>query len=275
LIKVEDIVEALKLAVTNLPEDVALALKNAYEREDYEIAKYNLEIMLRAVKTSKKEKVPLCQDTGTPIFFVETDGTWNVKEIYETIAEAVKRATDEIPLRPNAICLLSGKVVGNVPEIHIEPGKRNRISILIKGGGSENCSALFPLTPGDWFEGVKKKIIDHIRSCGGKPCPPIIVGIGIASPAERAITLAKKSLFRKIGERHEKLGWLEEEILEEINFLDIGPMGLGGKTTALDVKIEVGERHPASFIVGIAIQCWAHRRAFIEEKEDGEVVIWQ
>ncbi|MDK2868936.1 MAG: fumarate hydratase subunit alpha [Pyrococcus sp.] len=275
MIKVEDIVEALKLAVTNLPEDVVLALKNAYEREEHEIAKYNLEIMLRAVETSKKKKVPLCQDTGTPIFFVETDGTWNVREIYKTIFEAVKRATDEIPLRPNAISLLTGKAIGNIPEIHVELGERNRISILIKGGGSENCSALYPLTPGDWFEGVKEKIISHISSCGGKPCPPIIIGIGIASPAEKAMILAKKSLLRKIGERHEKLGWLEEEILEKVNSLSIGPMGLGGKTTALDVKIEVGERHPASFIVGIAIQCWAHRRAFIEEKEDGEVMIWQ
>ncbi|BAA30795.1 fumarate hydratase [Pyrococcus horikoshii] len=270
----EYIKEGIKLAVTNIPEDVVSAIREALEREESKIAKYNLEMILKAIDISRKEGIPVCQDTGTPIFFVRTNGPIN--KIYDEIVKGVEIATREVPLRPNALHVLDGKVIGNVPEVHFEPGKETLISILMKGGGSENCTALFPLTPAEGLEGVKNKVIEHVQSCGGKPCPPIIVGIGIASPAEKAIILAKKALLRRISERHpnEKLAKFERELLEEINSLGIGPMGLGGRTTALDVKVEVETRHPASYIVGVVIQCWAHRRAFIKVSEGG-VKIWQ
>ena len=271
----QEILEAIKLAVTNIPQDVVEALEEAYKKEECEIAKYNLELILKAVDVAKKKGVPVCQDTGTPIFFVEVGPNDNIHKIQKAIINAISRATQEVPLRPNALSVLTGKVLGNIPEIHFEPGNKTRISILMKGGGSENCSALFTLTPGEGLEGVKRKVIEHVKACGGKPCPPIIVGIGIASPAEKAMRLAKKSLFRKIGERHpnKEIARFEEELLKEINSLGIGPMGMGGKITALDVKVEVESRHPASYIVALTIQCWAHRRAFIDFDE--EVRIWQ
>ncbi|CAB49410.1 fumarate hydratase [Pyrococcus abyssi] len=269
----EHIVEAIRMAVTRIPDDVVEAIKDALRREESEVAKFNLNMILKAIEIGKREGIPVCQDTGTPIFFVKTR---EINEVYEEIVEGVRMATERVPLRPNALRVIDGKVVGNVPEVHFEPGDETKISILMKGGGSENCTALFTLTPGEGLEGLKRKVIEHVKSCGGKPCPPIIVGIGIASPAEKALILAKKALLRKIGERNEneKLAMFEEELLEEINSLGIGPMGLGGKTTALDVKVEVETRHPASYIAGVAIQCWAHRRVFLEVK-GGRVRIWQ
>ncbi|AFK23145.1 fumarate hydratase [Pyrococcus sp. ST04] len=273
---VDAIVEGIRLAVTKIPEDVIDALKSAYEKEESDVARYNLELILRAIEISRENSIPVCQDTGTPIFFVKVGEDFTVKELSRAIKEAVNRATEEIPLRPNAISLLTGKVIGNSPEIHFEEGRTTRISILMKGGGSENCSSLFTLTPAQGFEGVKEEVIKRVRKCGGKPCPPVILGIGIASPAEKAMRLAKIALLRKIGERskHKMIANLEREILREVNSLGIGPMGLGGKTTALDVKIEVETRHPASFIAALSVQCWAHRRAFIEFT-DGGVRIWQ
>ncbi|WP_048055341.1 fumarate hydratase [Pyrococcus sp. NA2] len=270
----EHIVEAIRIAVTRIPDDVVEAIKEALRREDNEVAKFNLEMILKAIEIGRRDGIPVCQDTGTPIFFVKTNEP--IDNLYREIIEGVKIATREVPLRPNALRVIDGKVVGNVPEVHFEPGNETKISILMKGGGSENCTALFTLTPGEGLEGLKRKIIEHVKSCGGKPCPPIIVGIGIASPAEKALILAKKALLRRIGERNEneKLARFEEELLKEINSLGIGPMGLGGRVTALDVKVEVETRHPASYIAGVAIQCWAHRRAFLEVKE-GRVRIWQ
>lgn len=227
----------------------------------------------------------MCQDTGTITFFVEA-GVENpyLKGLKEKLINATKRATVEIPLRPNAVDLLTNKNSGDntgrfVPIIHWElvEGDKIKIYVLPKGGGSENCSALAMLNPSEGIEGVKKFIVKTVIKGGGKPCPPIIVGVGIGGGADFALKLAKKALLRALGVRHEKeeIAKLEEEILEEINALGIGPMGLGGKTTALDVKIEYAHRHPASLPVGIIIQCWANRKAIVEIERDGKVKVYQ
>ncbi|MBO8175471.1 MAG: fumarate hydratase [Thermococcus sp.] len=282
---IKAVVEAIHLAVTNLPKDVVNAIKEAYEREESKIAKFNLENILKSIEISKSEKIPICQDTGTITFFVEA-GIKNpyLGKIREILVEATRRATREIPLRPNAVDILTNKNSGDntgrfVPILHWElvDGDRIRIAVLPKGGGSENCSALAMLNPSEGFEGVKRFVVERVRECGGKPCPPIILGIGIGGSADLALKLAKKALFRPLGIRHknEIIARLEREILDEVNSLGIGPMGMGGNTTALDVKIEYAHRHPASLPVGLIIQCWAHRKVFIEIDEKGKAKVWQ
>jgi len=282
---VDSIVEAIRLAVTELPEDVVEALKRAYSEESDRIARFNLRNILKTVEIGRKDGIPICQDTGTLTFFVEA-GVESpfLGEVEGWIVEAVRRATMEIPLRPNAVDLLTNRNSGDntgrfVPVIHWEPveGDSLRIALLPKGGGSENCSALAMLSPGEGRDGIKRFVMERIRGCGGKPCPPVILGIGIGGSADMALILAKKALLRPLGVRHEngEIARLEEELLESVNSLDIGPMGMGGKTTALDVKVEYAHRHPASLPVGLIVQCWAHRRAFLEIESDGSTRIWQ
>ncbi|NJE08115.1 fumarate hydratase [Thermococcus sp. M39] len=282
---IKAVIEAIQLAVTNLPKDIVNAIEKAYEREESKIAKFNLENILKAIEISKSGKIPICQDTGTITFFVEA-GIKNpyLGEIREILVEATRRATQEIPLRPNAVDILTNKNSGDntgrfIPIIHWElvNGDEIKIAVLPKGGGSENCSALAMLNPSEGFEGVKRFVVERVRECEGKPCPPIVLGIGIGGSADLALKLAKKSLLRPLGIRHENeiIARLEREILDEVNSLGIGPMGMGGRTTALDVKIEYAHRHPASLPVGLIVQCWAHRKAFIEIDKEGRVKIWQ
>nr|WP_206204037.1 fumarate hydratase [Thermococcus sp. ES12] len=279
------IVEAIRLAVTRIPDDVVLTLREAYEREESEIARFNLENILKAIEIGKTESIPVCQDTGTLIFFIKAGvNSPFLGELEDAIIEATRRATEEVPLRPNAVDILTGRNSGDntgrgVPVIHweITEGDEIEVAVLPKGGGSENCSALAMLTPSEGWEGVKRFVVAHVKACGGKPCPPVILGIGVGGSADLSLKLAKKALLRRVGERHpnERIAGLEEEILGAVNSLGIGPMGMGGRTTALDVKIEVVHRHPASFPVGLVVQCWANRRAFLRIKPDGRVEVWQ
>ncbi|NJD98461.1 fumarate hydratase [Thermococcus sp. LS1] len=281
---INELVEAIRLAVTRIPDDTVSALRRAYEEEENPIARFNLENILKAIEIGREERIPVCQDTGALTFFVEAGiKSPYLGKIREWILQASMMATEEVPLRPNAVDPLTGKNSGNnigwmVPIIHWElvEGDKIRIAVFPKGGGSENCSALAMLTPAEGLEGVKRFVIERVKACGGKPCPPVILGVGIGGSADLAIKLAKKALLRPIGERHpdERIARLEEDILEGVNSLGIGPMGMGGKTTALDVKIEYAHRHPASFPVGLVVQCWANRRAFLEITPGG-VRIWQ
>ncbi|MBP1911429.1 fumarate hydratase [Thermococcus stetteri] len=282
---VDTIVDAIRLAVTTIPEDTVKALRRAYEREESEVARFNLCNVLRAIEIGRNRSIPVCQDTGTLTFFVKAGAeSPYLGEIEASIIEATRRATLEIPLRPNAVDVLTNKNSGDntgkdVPVIHWElvGGSEIQIAVLPKGGGSENCSALAMLTPAEGWEGVKRFVLERVKECGGKPCPPVILGIGVGGGADYSLTLAKKALLRKVGERNpnERIAELEEELLEEVNSLGLGPMGMGGNTTAIDVKIEVAYRHPASFPVGLVVQCWANRRAFLRIKADGRVEVWQ
>ncbi|EEB73630.1 fumarate hydratase [Thermococcus sp. AM4] len=282
---IEAIVEAIRLAVTRIPDDVVSALREAYEREENDVARFNLENILRAIEIGRTETIPVCQDTGTLTFFVKAglDSPF-LGEIEGAIGEATRLATKEVPLRPNAVDVLTGKNSGDntgrgVPIIHWEltGGDEIEMTVLPKGGGSENCSALAMLTTGEGWEGVKRFVVERVKACGGRPCPPVVLGIGVGGGADYSLLLAKKALLRRVGERNpeERIAEIEGELLEEINALGIGPMGMGGKTTALDVKVEVAHRHPASFPVGLVVQCWANRRAFLRVKPDGRVEVWQ
>jgi len=185
-------------------------------------------------------------------------------------------------LRPNTVDPLRGGNPGDntgrfIPYIlwEIESGEACTIHLLPKGGGSENCSALRMLPPGAGIAGVKRFVVDHVVACGGKPCPPGVIGVGIGGGADLAMKLAKLSLLRPVGMRHEDpvVGALETELLTRINESGVGVMGLGGDTTALDVHIEVAHRHPASLPVGLVYQCWADRRKTVFIDRAGRVEV--
>lgn len=265
----ETVYRLFREAVTSIPEDVTLALKKAYLREEDELALLNLKAILDNIEMARKGDVPVCQDTGLPIVFVRL-GDVRVENLYEAVAEGVRRATMEVPLRPNVVDPLSRDNTGTntghlIPQIDVELADTDSLEITVmpKGFGSENNNALMMGLPGDGIEGVKDFVVRTVLAAGGKPCPPVIVGVGIGGSSDLAMKLAKKALLGRVGERNpdETLAALEEDILESINDSGIGPMGMGGKTTALDVKIKTAHTHTAGLPVGVCIQCWAARRS--------------
>jgi fumarate hydratase subunit alpha len=194
------------------------------------------------------------------------------------IERAVVLATKEIPLRPNTVDPMTSTNHGDnlghfLPHIlwDFDEGDEVRITTLPKGSGSENMSALGMLSPSVGLEGVKRFVLDCVKKAGGRPCPPIVVGVGIGGSADLVMNLGKRALLRPVGKRHPDplISTLETQLIEMVNKTGIGPMGLGGKTTALDVHVEVAHRHPASLPVGVVIQCWADRRASMTIHKDG------
>ena len=267
---IEDtIFNLFKEAVIKLPDDVKKALEEAYKNEDEKIARLNLKAILDNIEAAEELGVPMCQDTGLPIIFVKL-GNVKVENLYEGIRNGVKRASEEIPLRPNVVNPLTrentGTNTGNlIPQIDIELIDEEKIEFTVfpKGIGSENNNALKMALPGEGIEGIKKFVLDTVTAAGGKPCPPIIVGVGVGGLSDMAMKLAKKALLGKVGQRNpdKMIAEIEEDLLRQINETGIGPMGLGGKTTALDVKILTADTHTAGLPIGVCIQCWAGRHA--------------
>jgi len=272
------IIQLIKKAETELPTDVINALKKAYGIEEG-IAKTQIEAILKNIDLAKKSGRPMCQDTGIQTFFVEIGVDFqHINKLKGLILDAVKIATMKIPLRPNTVDPFSGEnhkdnIGDNIPYITWDfvEGSDVYIIALPKGGGSENMSKLGMLKPGVGIEGVKDFVVTEMIKAGGNPCPPTIVGVGIGGGADLAMKLGKKSLLRPVGDRHKDktIAAIEEELIKRINDSGIGPMGLGGKTTVLDVHVEKAHRHPASLPVGIAVQCWANRRAKMVIHFDG------
>ncbi|MCD6127676.1 MAG: fumarate hydratase [Methanomicrobia archaeon] len=256
-------IELFKKAVTTIPEDIKKLLRSAYRSEKEDIAKTQLKNILDNIKLAETLKYPLCQDTGIPIFFIETGKSIDFKVMERGLREAVIEATEIIPLRPNAVDPLTRKNTGNtgkhLPIFHYEftDEKILRITLLMKGAGAENMSRMKMMKPSDDITEIKKFVIETVKKAGGNPCPPTIVGVGIGGTSDYACFLAKKSLLKK------ETTDLEREILEEINTLNIGPMGLGGRTTSLRVCIETAGCHTASLPVAVNLQCWAHRVASV------------
>ena len=268
--QIEDTIYQLyKQAAIVLGDDVKSALKDALKREDTDLGKLNIEAILKNIELAEEKSIPMCQDTGLPIVFVKL-GKVQVENLYEAIAKGVEKATATVPLRPNAVDPItrvnSGINVGSrVPIIDIELIDEDYVefTIMPKGFGSENNNKLGMLLPADGVEGIKDFVVDSVLSAGGKPCPPMVVGVGIGGTSDMALKLGKKALLGTVGERNpdETLAEMETEILERINANGKGPMGLGGKTTALDVKILKMHTHTAGLPVGVVIQCWADRHA--------------
>lgn len=280
------LMQAVKQAATILPSDVVDALKRAEAKERSDLAKGQLSAILKNCEIARTGALPICQDTGIQTFFVEAGMSSpylaKLRVIGAFIAEATAEATVAIPLRPNTVDPFTGKNPGDnlgrfMPYINWElvDGDEIMITLLPKGGGSENMSALMMLTPGVGMEGLKEAVVDHVVACGGKPCPPTIVGLGIGGGADIALKLAKRALLRDVGSRHPEpvVAALEGEILELLNMSGLGPMGIGGVTTALAVHVEYAFRHPAALPLGIVLQCWADRRAKVRITADGRVEV--
>lgn len=274
-------VKLLQLAVTELPQDVKEALQNAYRQEESEAGKTQLKAILNNVELAEKTRTPMCQDTGVIIFYLKAGAqVKGLDKIEEALRNATKRATKEVPLRPNAVNPFTQKNTGDntgrfIPFIHWEivPGNDIEITVFPKGGGCENVCALGMLRPGEGVKGLKKFVVDTVIKAGAKPCPPNIIGVAVGGGADIAMKLAKKTLLRTLNQSNPdpELAKLEKELYEAANSIGIGPMGLGGKFTVLGVHVEYAERHPASYPAAVAVQCWAARRASARIHPDGTV----
>jgi fumarate hydratase subunit alpha len=265
---VEKVAELCKKANYDLGEDVVNAFKSALDEEVSDTGKDVLNQLILNADIATNERVPMCQDTGVAVFIIELGQDCHIVggSLYDAINAGVRKGYGEGYLR-NSIVKdpIDRKNTGdNAPAvIHIElvPGDRLKIHMTAKGGGAENMSTLKMLKPSDGLEGIKKYILETVRVAGPNACPPLVVGVGIGGNFERCAYLAKKSLFRPIGVRSDRpeVASLEEELIQEINKLGIGPQGMGGSTTALDVKIEADSCHIAALPIAINLNCHASR----------------
>ena len=277
MLKLRDaIVELYGEAATSLPRDVEAALRSAYKKElKGSNAKTALFSILKNIKIAREMGRPICQDTGVPTFFIKAPAGLSHIRLKNTVLEATRTATKKIPLRANAVDILNDKNSGDntgvgFPVIYIEEVRGNRliIDLMLKGSGSENIGRLYRLPLEELkaerdLEGVRKCILDTLYKAQGKGCPPYIIGVGIGAAKDQVTRLSKEQLLRELEDMNEYavLSKLEKKLLADINQLGIGPLGFGGKTTALGVKIGVNHRHPASYFVDVSVSCWADRRA--------------
>jgi len=253
-----------------LPPDVIMALKQAREKEKSPVCCDVLDRILENVEIAGKEQIPICQDTGAAVVMLELGQEVYIAngDLYTSINEGVRQGYDKGYLRKSIVsqpCFARVNTKNNIPAMiytDIVPGNRLKISVLPKGGGSENCSRLTVLTPADGRQGVVDFVVNLVDEVGSNPCPPVIIGVGIGGTTDKAMLIAKKALLRKVGEPSPdpEVADLEREILERVNNLGIGAMGYGGIVTALAVHVETFPCHIASMPVAVNMQCWCARR---------------
>ncbi|OIP35040.1 MAG: fumarate hydratase [Deltaproteobacteria bacterium CG12_big_fil_rev_8_21_14_0_65_43_10] len=263
----EKVKELCMEANYDLPEDVLLAFQEAKEAEESPLGVSILEQLQRNAEIARNERVPICQDTGFGVVFVELGEDVKISggSLKEAVTEGVRQGYGEGYLRKSICHPFTRKNTGDntPPIIHIDlvQGEELKIIVAPKGGGSENMSRVTMLKPSDGIEGIIDFVVNRVKESGGNPCPPIIVGVGIGGTFEYAALLAKKALLRHVGSSNAdpELAGLEKDILNKINDLGIGPMGLGGRTTALAVHIEMYPCHIASLPLAVNINCHASR----------------
>ena len=254
-------------------KEVLDKIKEAYAKEESEVGKNILGQIIENDEIAANEQVPMCQDTGIVVVFLEIGTEVRIPgDIYEAVNEGIRRGYEKGYLRKSVVKDPLDRVntKDNTPAIihtTLVPGS-DKVKIIVapKGGGSENMSVLKMLKPSDGIEGIKKLVIETIKNAGGNPCPPIIVGVGIGGNFEKAAILAKKAILRDINDKSSSPinAKLEEELLELINKTGVGPLGLGGRTTALAVKVETYPCHIAALPVAINLNCHAARHKEVE-----------
>jgi fumarate hydratase class I len=283
----ESILELIRLAATDLPPDVEQALHKSLEHEaPGSAARGALETILKNVELARENSTPICQDTGTPIFYVYYPEVWSTRQLRRQIEEAVVEATHRSYLRPNSVHSVSGKNTGNnlgdeyFPTIHfIEvDGPALTMELMLKGGGCENVGAQYTLPnaalgAGRDLPGVRKAVLDAVHKAQGKGCAPGILGVAIGGDRGSSYLASKEILLRKLDEANPdpQLANLENRLTDEANQLGIGPMGFGGQTTVIGTKLTTLHRLPASFYVSISYMCWAYRRRKMTY-QDGKVL---
>lgn len=272
----EQILELVRLTSTDLPPDVEEKLRTSKEQEvEGSAAEGALKTILKNVEMARENSTPICQDTGTPIFYVSYPEGWSTRKLSTQIKEAVIEATAQAYLRPNSVNTVTGKNTGDnsgdehYPSIHFQEveGDELTIDLILKGGGCENVSTQYKLpdmslTAGRDLDGVRKSALDAITKAQGKGCAPGILGIAIGGDRGSSYAASKEVLLRKLDDKNSDtiLSELEDKITSQANELDIGPMGFRGKTTVLGTKVKNLHRLPACYFVSISYMCWAYRR---------------
>lgn len=285
----QPILELVRQAATDLPPDVEASLRVAVEQEEPgSAARGALETILKNVEIARENSTPICQDTGTPLFYVQYPEGWSTRRLREQIQQAVAQATQRAYLRPNAVDSLTGANTGDnlgdehFPTIHFEEidGDTLKIDLMLKGGGCENVGAQYSLPnsalgAGRDLAGVRKVTLDAVQKAQGKGCAPGILGVAIGGDRGSSFAASKESLLRQLDDSNSnpELASLEERLTEESNQLGIGPMGFGGKTTVLGTKITATHRLPASYFVSVSYMCWAYRRRRMTV--DGDQISYQ
>ncbi len=272
----------ISYSAQNVTQKTIIELEKMLENEkNNDIARSQLELMLDNITYGKKNQIPVCQDTGLVNIFIQLGENFPIiSDFKETIRKILAQLSKDSKIRANTVDPIKFQNPGdnsglNTPPIYLEliPNRDDLVfTILNKGGGCENISALYMLNPATGFEDFIPLILNEIKNAGGKPCPPIIVGIGIGGDSVKSMYLAKKALLRPIGTRNrrDELSVLENDLLNQINALDIGVMGLGGHSNCIDVHIEWAMRHPASYPVGLVVECYSHRTISGRISKEGE-----
>ncbi|MFC2052596.1 fumarate hydratase [Chloroflexota bacterium] len=252
-----------------LPDDVLSALKQALKTEESPLGQQTLDQILDNAKLAQEEEIAICQDCGVAVVYLEIGQDAHITggALYEAIEEGVRQGYDKGYLRKSMVNQpFSARVntKDNTPAVihtDIVPGDKLKITIMPKGGGSENMTRLFMLTPARGRQGIIDSVVQAVEEAGSNPCPPVVVGVGIGGTAEKAMALAKKSLIRRVGENNpdKEVAELEKDLLQRINSLGIGPQGFGGRATALAVHIETFPSHIASMPLAVNLQCHAAR----------------
>lgn len=269
------IVELYKKVAFSLPPDVEAALKAAYEKEEEgSKAHQTLAEVLRNISRSREEKRPLCLDSGVPVFYISVPCGLGHKNIRDIVIEATREATSKIPLSPNAVDIITNTNTGDntgegFPIIYMEESADSNLAVelMLKGSWSENEGQTYRL-PDEALgaernlDGIRACVMDAVRLAQGRGCPPYTIGVGAGSTIDQVVNLSRQQLRRKLADKNPvgQLAELEERLLNDVNDLGIGVFGLGGRTTALGVKVGANHRHPDSYFVDVALACWSNRR---------------
>jgi len=271
----EHFVELIRRTSTDLPADVEQSLKQARAREaSGSAAQGAFDTILENIQMSRGTSRPICQDTGTPIFYVWYPEGWSQRKLREQIVRAVQIATEKSYLRPNAVEAISGKNSGDntgvdFPTIHFEEWERDylKVGLMLKGGGCENVGRQYSIPSAEFsasrdMRGVRKAVLDAVYQAQGEGCAPGVIGVAVGGDRATGVIKAKEQFFRPIVDENPdpELDKMEKQLYDEANQLGIGPMGFGGQTTVLGVKMAQMHRLPASFFVTVSYMCWADRR---------------
>jgi fumarate hydratase class I len=281
----DQFVELIRLTSTDLRSDVEDALRAARDQEeDASAAQSALDTILENIRLARHNSTPICQDTGTPIFYLYYPGGWSTLRLRDQIRQAAAMATAKSYLRPNAVDSLTGRNSGNnlgddFPSLHFHEWDEPylKVDLMLKGGGCENVGAQYKLPnvtlhAGRDLEGVRRVVLDAVNQAQGLGCAPGIIGIAVGGDRGASYVRSKEQFLRPLDDRNEvpELAELEERLTQEANQLGIGPMGFGGKTTVLGIKVDTLHRLPACYFVTASYMCWADRRRTMTYR-DGEV----
>jgi len=282
---VEDVAKQLYIfALKTIPQDVVSALERAHARETNESARSILQTILKNIDVAGQTTNLVCQDTGLPVYKVKigTECVVDGLKLRQAIVKGCERATIEHPLRSSIVHPLnrknsqlnSGEKMPAI-DFDFQPGDYVEITMIPKGSGSENMSFLKMCLPAEGIEGIKRFVVESVFNSGGNPCPPTIIGVGIGGTADLCMKLAKDAIARPLGTRNPdpEVAKLEEDLLEMVNKLGIGPMGLGGDTTCIGINVEMAYTHMTLNPVAVNTQCWAARRAVARLWPNGDVQV--